>query len=86
MNISLSPELEKRIAQKVERGDVDSAEALVENALTFYFEYEAREIDQEESRETQTAIAEALEHGPRGEGYPAADVFSDLRAKYGISC
>ena len=85
MNISLSPELEKQIAQKVERGDVDSADALVEHALTFYFEYEHGELDDEELRETQSAIAEALEQGQHGAGRPAADVFSDLRAKYGLS-
>ena len=85
MNISLSPELEKRIAQKVERGDVDSADALVESALTFYFEFEHGEMDVEELRETQSAIAEALEQGQQGQGRPAADVFSDLRVKHGIS-
>jgi Arc/MetJ-type ribon-helix-helix transcriptional regulator len=63
MNVSLSPELEKRMAQKVERGDVDSADALVEHPLTFYLEY--GDMDAEER--------------------PAEEVFSDLRAKYGIS-
>ena len=85
MDISLSPELEKRIAQKVERGDVDSVDALVENALTFYFEYEHGEMEDDEFRETQAAIAEALEQGRSGIGRPAADVFSDLRAKHGLS-
>jgi Arc/MetJ-type ribon-helix-helix transcriptional regulator len=85
MNISLSPELEKRIAQKVERGDVDSADAFVEHALTFYLEYEGGDMDHDEIRQTQSAIGEALEQAQRGEGRPADEVFSDLRAKYGIS-
>ena len=65
---SLSPELEKRIAQEVERGDVASAAALVEYALTFYLEYEDSDMDEDEIRETQSAINEALEQGRRGEG------------------
>lgn len=35
MNITISPELQKRVAAKIERGDVGSADALVEHALTF---------------------------------------------------
>jgi hypothetical protein len=42
-------------------------------------------MDEEEIRETQSAIGEALEQAQRGEGRPAEEVFSDLRAKYGIS-
>ena len=33
MNITLSPELQKRVAEKVERGSVGTADALVEEAL-----------------------------------------------------
>ena len=66
MNISLSPELEQRIAQRVARGDVDSADALVAHALTFYLEYEGGDIDEEETRQTQSAIGEALEQTQRG--------------------
>jgi len=85
MNITLSPELQKRIAEKVERGDVGTADALVEQALRFYLGYEAGEMDEEEFRETQAAISEALEQGERDEGRPAAEVFRDLRAKHGLS-
>lgn len=85
MNITLSPELQKRIAEKVERGDVGTAEALVEQALNFYLDYEEGEMDEEEFRDTKAAIGEAVEQGQRGEGRPAEEVFADLRAKYGIS-
>ena len=44
MNISLSPDLEKRITEKVERGDAESADALIEHALTFYLEYEGGDM------------------------------------------
>ena len=85
MNITLSPELQRRIAEKVERGDVGTADALVEQALNFYRDYEEGEMDEEEFRDTKAAIGEALEQGERGEGRPTEQVFADLRAKYGIS-
>ena len=85
MNITITPELQKRVAEKVERGDVGTADALVEQALTFYLDYAESEMDEEEFRETKAAIDEALEQGQRGEGRPAEEVFADLRAKYDIS-
>jgi Arc/MetJ-type ribon-helix-helix transcriptional regulator len=84
MTITLSPELQKRIAEKVERDDIRSADALVEQALTFYLEFEEGGMDEEESFETKAAIDEALDQGDRGEGRPAEQVFARLRAKHGI--
>ena len=85
MNITLSPELQKRIAEKVERGDVRTANALVEQALNFYLDYEEGEVDEQEFRDTRAAIDEALEQGERGEGRTADEVFKDLRARHGLS-
>ena len=84
MNITLSPELQERLAEKVERGDVGTADALVEEALNFYLDYEG-EMAEQEFRETKAAIDEALDQGERGEGRPAEEVFAGLRAQYGIS-
>ena len=84
LNITLSPELQKRIAEKVERDDIGSADAVVEQALTFYLEFEEGGMDEEEFLETKAAIDEALEQGDRGEGRPAEHVFARLRAKHGI--
>jgi Arc/MetJ-type ribon-helix-helix transcriptional regulator len=83
MNITLNPELQRRIAEKVDRGDVQSADAFVEQAITFYLDYEA-EMDDDELGDTKVAIDEALAQGERDEGRPAKEVFSDLRAKYGL--
>ena len=85
MNITLSAELEKRIAEKVERGEVGTADALVEEALTFYLNYEEGEMDELEFGQVKTAIDEAEEQLGRGEGRPVGEVFENLRAKYGIS-
>jgi len=84
MNITLSPELQKRIAEKVQQGDVGSADAFVEHALKFYLEFEEGGMDEEEFLDTKAAINEALEQGDRGEGRPAEQVFAQLRAKHGI--
>jgi Arc/MetJ-type ribon-helix-helix transcriptional regulator len=85
MNITLSPDLQKRIAEKVERGDVGTADALVEQALNFYLDYEGSELDEEDFRDANAAIGEALKQAKRGEGRPAEEVFADLRARHGIS-
>jgi Arc/MetJ-type ribon-helix-helix transcriptional regulator len=85
MNITLSPELQRRISEKVERGDIGTQDSLVEQALSFYLDYEEGKADELEARDTKAAIDEALEQGERGEGRPAGEVFAALRAKYGIS-
>lgn len=85
MNITLSPELQKRVAEKLESGDVGTADALVEEALTFYLDYNEREMDEREFRETKAAIDESIAQGERGEGRSAEEVFAGLRAKYGVS-
>jgi predicted transcriptional regulator len=85
MNVTITPELQKRIAEKIEHGDVETADALVEQALTFYLDYEESVMDEKEFRETKAAIDEALEQAQRGEGRPAEEVFADLRARYGTS-
>jgi Arc/MetJ-type ribon-helix-helix transcriptional regulator len=85
MNITITPELQKRVAEKVERGDVGTADALVEQALTFYLDYAESAMDEEELLETKAAIDEALEQGQSGQGRPAEEVFADLRVRHGIS-
>jgi hypothetical protein len=81
VNIALSPELERLLAEKVERGEIQIADKLVELALTFYFDYAAGAMDEQEFRETQAAIDEAREQSRRGEVLAARRVFEELRAK-----
>jgi hypothetical protein len=83
MNITLRPDLEQRLAAKVERGAAGSVESLVEDAINLYLEYDEGEMDAEELRDTMSAIDEALsEEGP---GQPAAEVFASLRRKHDLS-
>jgi hypothetical protein len=84
VNIALSPELEKLLAEKVQRGEIQSADKLVELALAFYFDYEAGAMDDHEFHETQAALDEAREQSRRGEAIAARRVFEELRAKHGI--
>jgi Arc/MetJ-type ribon-helix-helix transcriptional regulator len=81
MNITLSPELQRRIAQKVEGGEVGTAETLVKQALEFYLGYEEVETEEKEFCDKKAAIAEALEQGERGERRSAEEIFADLRAR-----
>jgi len=85
MNITLSPELQKRITDKVQQGDVETVDALVEEALHFYLDYEGGGMDEEDFRDARTAIDEALVQGERGEGRCAEDVFAGLRASHDLS-
>lgn len=69
------------VCDKVEHGYVQSADAFVEQALSFYLEYAEGDTDFE-YRDTSAAIQEALEEGERGEGRPAEEVFLELRARH----
>jgi antitoxin ParD1/3/4 len=79
MDITLTPELEKLVHEKVKRGQYASADALVREAV-----FRLIEEDEEELREAKAAIDEALEQSRRGEGRPAEQVFEEMRAKHGI--
>ena len=79
MNINLAPDLEKRIEERIHRGDYESPEALVNEAVSRLIDE-----DEEELRETQTAINQAFEELDRGEGRPAEEVLAELRAEYGL--
>ena len=84
MNVTLDPMLRERIEEKVRSGEFDSADALVEQAVAFFLDYEGAEMDEDEFREAKTAIEEALEQAERGDGVALADFDHTMRAKYGI--
>ncbi len=79
MNVSLTPELEKFVADKVESGRYTSASEVVREALRLLEQHEL-------SREAQLkAFNEELERRiaslDRGEGIPAEQVIEELKAK-----
>lgn len=84
MNITLRPQTEQRISDKVRRGEFDSADAMVEHAVTFFLNYEAQEMDDAEFGEVQASVEEGLQQGARGEGVSLEEFDLKMRAKYGI--
>ncbi len=79
MNVTLSPEHEKLVKEKLQSGEFDSADALVGHALQFLV---ARE---EEDRRHRQAIREKIDRGieqlDRGEGIDGEQVFAELEAE-----
>jgi Arc/MetJ-type ribon-helix-helix transcriptional regulator len=84
VNIILRPEIQKRIDERVQSGEFESADAIVERALTFFLDYEEEEMDEGELRNTKAAVDEALLQAERGEGASLEDFDKTMRAKYGI--
>ncbi len=84
MNITLRPETEKRISEKIRRGEFINADMIVEQAVTFFLDYEGEEMDGAEFREVKAAVAEGLQQAERGEGISLEDFDQKLRVKYGI--
>jgi Arc/MetJ-type ribon-helix-helix transcriptional regulator len=80
MDVTLTPELEKRIREKIDRGEYENADALVQQALDWFLDVD----DEDELTETNAAIERARAESDRGEAVPADQVFEELRAKYGI--
>jgi antitoxin ParD1/3/4 len=79
MNITLTPDIQERISQKIRTGEFQSEDDLIQQALQCFLDMNGEELE-----ETKAAIEEALEQSRRGEGIPAEEVFQELRAKYGI--
>ena len=79
MNVTLSPELEKLVNEKVQTGEFDKAEAVVAQALRAMVERE-----EDESRLRQ-AISEKIDRGvaqaDRGELVDGEKFFEQLRQK-----
>jgi Arc/MetJ-type ribon-helix-helix transcriptional regulator len=84
MNITLRPETLKRINEKVRRGDFESEQAVIEQALAFFLEFETEEMDQEEFLQTKDAIEEAQGQAQRGEGVSLEEFDQNMRHKHGI--
>jgi len=84
MEITLKPETLQRIGEKVRRGEFDSADAIMEQAVTFFLDYEKDEMDDDEFRDVKLAVADAQAQGDRGEGVSIDEFERSMRAKYGI--
>jgi antitoxin ParD1/3/4 len=69
MNVSLTPELERRVDERVETGLYTSASELVREALRLFFQFD--EARQREVEDLNRKIAIGLKQLDGGEGIPA---------------
>jgi antitoxin ParD1/3/4 len=80
MPISLSPELERRITEKVESGEYDSADDVVSHAM------DALSQLTEDEEATLSALRADIDMGiaelDRGEGIPGALAVKQARAEF----
>lgn len=84
MEITLKPETLQRIGEKIQRGEFDSADAIMEQAVTFFLDYEEDEMDESEFLDAKLAVAEAQAQGDRSEGVSAEEFERNMRTKFGI--
>jgi antitoxin ParD1/3/4 len=79
MNVSLTPELEDLVNQKVSSGMYHSASEVIREALRLLKEQD--ELRQYRLEQLRKEIAIGLEQLDRGEGIPGKVVFDRLRQK-----
>jgi len=87
MNVSLTPELESLVQQKVQSGLYSSASEVVREALRLLNDRDT--IQQQRMAELRREIKVGLDQLDRGEGIPSEQVFAELKqrseARRGIS-
>ena len=79
MNVSLTPELEELITQKVSSGLYHSASEVIREALRLLKEQD--ELRQYRLEQLRKEVAIGLEQLDRGEGIPGKVVFERLQQK-----
>ncbi len=84
MEITLKPQTLERISEKIRSGEFESADAVVEQALAFYLDFEEDQMDPTELEEVKSAIAESRQQVERGETISLAEFDKRIRAKYAI--
>ncbi|MBI3696957.1 MAG: type II toxin-antitoxin system ParD family antitoxin [Acidobacteria bacterium] len=79
MNVSLTPELEKLIDDKLSGGMYQTASEVVREALRLLKERD--ELQKQRLRELQREIRVGLDQLRRGQGLPGDPVFAELRQR-----
>lgn len=83
MEITLNPEIQARIEEKLRNGEFSSANALVEQALTLFLE--SNEMDDAEFQATRSAVEQGLDEAKKGEDISLEEFDQMMRARHGIS-
>ena len=81
MNVSLTPELERRIAEKIESGLYTSASEVIREGLRLLFETE--ELREHRAAQLREGVQAGLDQLERGEGIPAAKVRAEVTERIG---
>lgn len=79
MNVSLTPELERKVDEKINTGLYTSASELVREALRLFFQYE--EVRQRQIEDLNRGIDQAMRELDRGEGLSPDESRRRLRTK-----
>ena len=79
MNVSLTPELEKLVASKVQSGRYQSASEVIREGLRL-LEYQDR-LRAAQLEEVRRKIQVGLDQLDRGEGIPGDQVLAELKQK-----
>jgi putative addiction module CopG family antidote len=79
MDITLSPEAEKLVRERLESGEYQNASEVLEDALRALEVWRAGDYE-----EAVQGIRRGLESAGRGEGRPAQEFFDEMRQKHGI--
>ena len=85
MEITLNPALQARIEETLRNGEFSSADALVEQAVSWFLESDGDEMDAEEFSATRSAVEQGLDEAVKGEGIPLEGFDRMMRARHGIS-
>ena len=88
MNVSLTPELEKQIAKRVESGYYQTASEVIREGLRFFFQHKvsvderyAERFSIGSRRELEAKLQTGIDSLDRGEGIPLEEVAQRLRSK-----
>lgn len=76
MNVSLTPELERRIAERIDSGLYASASEVVREGLRLLFE--AEEMRERRLGQLRADVERGLDQLDRGEGLPGEQVFAEV--------
>ncbi len=76
MNVSLTPELERRVAEKVESGLYASASEVIRESLRLLFDAEERRARQRD--QLRAEIERGIDELDRDETVPAAQVLAEV--------
>lgn len=79
MNVSLTPALEKFVAQKVQSGLYQTASEVIREGLRLLEERDA--LHQARLDDIRQALQDGNAQLARGEGLPGEEVFAQIRAK-----